>query len=112
MSVKIDYEGTRRLKTVFQPSENKVYVQQDSEQIERDIYSRNKRARQADQTGKGPVRMHLQMSEQDYVQLCQQYPELHHGSTSVRRKLWQKIAKERPELVAMEFKPRLHRGGT
>lgn len=107
----VDHEGTRRLITKFQPHEGKMYVQQDSHEYEKKLYDHNAKLRQLGQTGKGNVRLHLQMSEQDYVQLCQQYPLLHHGTSRQRRKLWMKIAKERPELVAIPFEKRLHAAG-
>jgi len=111
VSVKVDYEGTRRITTKFQPSEDRLYVEHDSSQFEKEVYERNRRARGAEQTGKGSVRLHLQMSEQDYAELCLKYPVLHHGNTRARRKAWERVAKLRPELVAMEFKPRLFKPG-
>ena len=107
----VDQEGTRRLKTVFQPHEGRLYVQQDSHEFEKDLADQNARLRQAEQTGTGNVRLHLQMSEQDYEQLLQRHPVLRTGSTRQRRAIWEKIAKQRPDLVAMEFKQRLFAAG-
>lgn len=108
MSSKVDWEGTRRLTTVYQPHEDRLYVQQDSHQIEAEIAQRNAQMRQVEQSGKGPVRLMLTMSDQDLEQLTRKYPDLLTGSAARRRELAFRIARERPELVAMEFKPRLH----
>ena len=104
---KIDFEGTRRLQTVFQPHENRMYVQQDSHQYEGLLAGLNARMRAMGQTGKGNVRLHLQMSEQEYNQLLAKYPILATGTTEQRRRAWERVAKKRPELVAMEFQPRV-----
>lgn len=108
MNKRVDYEGTRRLTTVYQPHEGKLYVQHDSHEAEAEIYRRNEKLRQVEQTGKGPVRMVLSMSEQDMAELTRKYPALITGTAAKRRELWHKIARERPELVAMNFQPRLH----
>jgi len=108
---KVDFEGTRQITTVSQPHENRLYVQQDSKEFEKRIYEQNSRLRNTDQTGTGSVRMHLQMSEQDLEQLVQKYPLLRTGNSRQRRALWMKIARQRPELVAMEFKKRVFAGG-
>ena len=97
--------------TVFQKHEEKLYVHRNSEEHEKEIYSKNARARAYGQTGKGSVRLHLQMSEQDYTELCLKYPVLHHGNSRQRRKAWLQIAKKRPELVAMPFEKRFHPTG-
>ena len=108
MSKIIEREGTRKLTTVWQPHEEKLYVQHDSSEAEAQIYRRNARMRELEQTGKGPVRLALSMSEQDFEELAKQYPAIIRGRGAERRRAWERIAKERPELVAMEFKPRLH----
>lgn len=107
MKKKVDYEGTRRLTTAYQPHEGKMYVQQDSYEFEHHLANQNAKLRQVEQTGKGPVRLHLQMSEQDYAELLKKYPVLNTGTTEQRRVLWEQIAKSRPDLVAIEFKARM-----
>ncbi len=102
----VDQDGTRRIQSVFQPHENRMYVRQDSEEFEKTLTAQNAKLRQVEHSGL--VRLHLQMSEQDYAELLAKYPLLLHGNTRQRRALWEKIAKERPDLVAAEFKPRLH----
>lgn len=103
----ISIEGTRRLITAFQPHENKIYVQQDSAAYEKKLAKVNSQLRQVEQRKNGTIRLHLQMSEQDYEQLLLKYPVLHHGRREQRRKAWERVAKKRPDLAAMEFKPRL-----
>lgn len=105
---RVDHEGTRRLTTAIQPHENKLYVQQDSFEFEKLVADQNSALRGVEQTGKGTTRLHLQMSEQDYLELIRDFPLLRTGNTEQRRRLWQRVAKLRPHLVAMEFKPRIH----
>lgn len=56
------------------------------------------------------IRLALQMTQEDYLRLGQMYPEIIRGNAAERRRAWEKIAKEHPQLVAVEFRSKYHGG--
>ena len=103
MAKHISVDPATGVRTVahLQPHEERLYIQTDSTSIERAIAAQNAKLR-SEGGHKPHVRLHLQMSHQDLLELAEKYP-IHAGDPDTRRRAWEQIAKDRPELVAKPF---------
>jgi hypothetical protein len=101
-----ELDGGVLLTTKFQAHEGKMYVHR-KDVSEPLIYEQNKRLRAEDSNK--DVRLALVLSQSDLVELAAQYP-IHSGSADERRRAWEQIARDKPHLVAKEFRSKFLKG--
>ena len=73
----------------------------------RTILESNKRL-QIEEPHRADVRMHLQMSPEQWHRLVLTYPELHHGTADEKRRAWEKVARMYPQIVAKDFRGKFY----
>ena len=101
-----ELDGGVLLSTKYQPHEDRMYVHR-KDVSEPGIYEQNKRLRTADSSK--DVRLALVISQSDLTELAEQYP-IHSGNADERRRAWEQIARDKPHLVAKEFRNKFLRG--